>query len=140
LDIQKINQLVAEKIMGLVPQVDFGTRSEHDWELDEDGEIDTFAFEVDNHNGPACKRCFYSYCHHCQNGPDKPCKVDAPNYAESISLAWKVVEKLKDKHLFKLAQSLEGKWYADFSDNQVYDESAKIAICLAALKAEGIEL
>lgn len=50
----------------------------HDWERNADGEIDTFAFDMDFHNGPVCKRCGYSFCVYCD--PDgygkKPCIID----------------------------------------------------------------
>lgn len=38
---------------------------EHDWERDEDGDIDELAMNFDYHNGPACARCNYSFCIHC---------------------------------------------------------------------------
>ena len=51
---------------------------EHDWELNEDGTIDEFAIAFDYHNGPACQRCGYNFCVHCD--PDgwnkKPCIID----------------------------------------------------------------
>ena len=52
--------------------------AEHDWELDEEGKIDTFAMDVDFHNGPVCKRCHYSFCEHCEpDGYTKvPCVID----------------------------------------------------------------
>lgn len=41
----------------------------HDWQLDEHGEIDLFALDVDTegmgHNGPHCLRCDVYYCEHC---------------------------------------------------------------------------
>lgn len=51
---------------------------EHDWYRNEAGEIDDFAFDVDYHNGPMCKRCYYSFCMHCDpNGWNKkPCIID----------------------------------------------------------------
>ena len=52
--------------------------AEHDWEREEDGTIDDFAMEYEFHNGPMCKRCYYSFCVHCD--PDgwnkKPCVID----------------------------------------------------------------
>ena len=52
---------------------------EHEWERQENGEIDEFAMDVDNHNGPMCVRCWESFCVHCE--PDgyethKHCVVD----------------------------------------------------------------
>ena len=51
---------------------------EHDWERKENGDIDDFAYDGDYHNGPMCKRCYYSFCIHCD--PDgwnkEPCIID----------------------------------------------------------------
>lgn len=51
---------------------------EHDWRKDKDGNIDEFAMDYGFHNGPACKRCGYSFCMHCKpNGwNEKPCVID----------------------------------------------------------------
>lgn len=51
---------------------------EHDWETDENGKIDEFAMEYEYHNGPMCKRCYHSFCIHCNpNGfNDGPCVID----------------------------------------------------------------
>lgn len=58
-----------------------------------------------------------------------------------ISDTWSVVEKLKPKYMFKLTESLEGYWWAEFdADISVYHESASLAICLAALRAVGEEI
>ena len=51
---------------------------EHDWERNKNGDIDNFAYEGDYHNGPACTRCHYAFCIHCD--PDgwnkEPCIID----------------------------------------------------------------
>ena len=46
----------------------------HEWKMkdreegeDSAGEIDTFAFSHDLHNGPECVKCGYSFCEHCAN-------------------------------------------------------------------------
>lgn len=51
---------------------------EHDWERKENGDIDDFAYDGDYHNGPMCKRCYYSFCIYCDpNGWNKkPCIID----------------------------------------------------------------
>lgn len=51
---------------------------EHDWETDEDGNINEFAMEYEFHNGPSCNRCGYSFCMHCKpNGwNERPCVID----------------------------------------------------------------
>ena len=52
--------------------------SEHQWRRTEKGKIDEFAMCFDYHNGPACERCGYSFCEHCEpNGWDEePCVID----------------------------------------------------------------
>ena len=53
---------------------------EHDWERDDEGAIDEWAWEdsYSMHHGPACRRCLYSFCVHCE--PDgwksRPCVID----------------------------------------------------------------
>lgn len=51
---------------------------EHDWKTDEDGKIDEWAMSYEFHNGPMCKRCYHSFCIHCEpNGfNDGPCVID----------------------------------------------------------------
>ena len=52
---------------------------EHDWVRNkEDGSIDEFATENDYHNGPSCRRCYYSFCEHCVNDFDEALKEDLP--------------------------------------------------------------
>lgn len=65
---------------------------------------------------------------------------ELPKFSESIQDAWLIVEKLKEKYLFRLTQSLEGKWWADFNDKRVYHDSAPMSICMAALKAVGVDV
>ena len=51
---------------------------EHDWRTDDNGNIDEFGLDYGVHNGPVCKRCYYSFCMHCKpNGwNDEPCIID----------------------------------------------------------------
>lgn len=55
---------------------------EHDWIRKDNGEIDEFGFEYNYHNGPACKRCDYSFCIHCdpKGYNDKECIVEKEEY------------------------------------------------------------
>lgn len=39
----------------------------HEWEIDDDGEIDNFAYSAGFCNGPVCKKCGKSFCKHCKN-------------------------------------------------------------------------
>lgn len=41
------------------------TYKEHNWVKREDGSVDTFALSYGFCNGPACKRCGFSFCEHC---------------------------------------------------------------------------
>lgn len=54
----------------------------HELITDEEGVVDIFAHEYDNHNGPACKLCGEGWCHHCQPEP-LPCPAK-----ESIGLTY----------------------------------------------------
>ncbi|WP_143737052.1 hypothetical protein [Microbispora sp. GKU 823] len=44
--------------------------AKHQFQRDEDGDIDDFAFDVEEpgigHNGPRCTVCGESICHHCE--------------------------------------------------------------------------
>ncbi len=37
------------------------------------GEVDIFAYEEGNHNGPRCSVCGYGFCHHCRSVPEIKC-------------------------------------------------------------------
>lgn len=54
--------------------------SEHLWQRNKDGTIDTSAMSSGFHNGPYCTRCHHSECEHCnpnwETGPEEPCVVD----------------------------------------------------------------
>lgn len=49
----------------------------HDWQRCKNGAIDDLAMEIGYHNGPFCKRCYYSFCVHCVQDVEaelnKPC-------------------------------------------------------------------
>lgn len=92
----ELDALVAERVMGLQPGVDFGSWSEHYWKRLANGEIDDFGLESEHHNGPMCARCYYAYCEHCQDGPDQPCAVKPPRYSTEIQYAWRVIERIKE--------------------------------------------
>jgi hypothetical protein len=53
-----------------------------------------------------------------------------------IAAAWRVVEKMKERHWFLLTDRSATEWYAAFSDKAKAREiSAPLAICRAALRA-----
>jgi hypothetical protein len=55
-------------------QYDYRTNTHgHTWIRNEDGEIDIFAYDHGDHNGPRCMVCGYGFCHHCKDEPSKEC-------------------------------------------------------------------
>ena len=51
--------------------------SKHDWKLDENGDIDTWAWENGKHHGPVCMRCRSPFCSHCTSHyDDTECEID----------------------------------------------------------------
>lgn len=38
----------------------------HVLKLDENGNVDAFGHDFENHNGPSCINCGASWCHHCE--------------------------------------------------------------------------
>jgi hypothetical protein len=54
--------------------IELAKSTNHIWILNDDGIINMFAYSVDFHNGPICKKCGYSYCEHCDS-PEKECEV-----------------------------------------------------------------
>lgn len=64
------------------------------------------------------------------------------SYSTDISAAWEVVEKVKSEYSVTIDTCLEheGKWLCTFAYHQVEGDSAPHAICLAALKAKGVEV
>ena len=62
-----------------------------------------------------------------------------PEYSTNIAHAWQVVEKMRKTHFkwFEMAHRPNG-YVCNFSGNQkdtVFEETAPLAICKAALKA-----
>ena len=140
---RELDALVAEKVMGLKPGVDFGAWPEHEWKRDEDGTVDVFGFDADTHNGPVCVRCGYGYCHHCQKEPSAPCEKRPRRYSTDIAAAWGVVERLAalGNHVAveSWRDSSDARWQVVVYDKHAYAPTAPLAICLAALKAVGAE-
>lgn len=94
---RELDKQVAEQVMGL----DLSIAPEHDWLRTSDGEIDMMGMDADTHNGPACQRCGYGFCIHCEGDAGytaEPCQRSIPNYSGSIMLAWAVVERVQQLH------------------------------------------
>jgi hypothetical protein len=77
---------------------------------------------------------------------DANIRRDIPHYSTNIADAWLVVEKLvKQCYQFGLANESDGKYFCSlfFDGAGTFEESAEtapLAICLAALKACGVEV
>jgi len=55
----------------------------HQWEKDDDGEINIFAYSSGYCNGPLCERCGYHFCKHCVSEFDiRHCDKDHVRYTE----------------------------------------------------------
>lgn len=67
-----------ESLTPLEPKHIYEKYAEHDWYRTDDGKIDNSVFDIDDHSGPVCKRCGYSFCIFCKpNGwNDEPCVID----------------------------------------------------------------
>ncbi len=51
----------------------------HTWALNTWGGVDIFAFYEDDHNGPVCTYCGYSFCEHCiDEDTMEPCVTSKP--------------------------------------------------------------
>lgn len=153
---RELDALVAERVMGLVPGKDFGAWPGHAWQLDEDGEIDDFAYDGDEHNGPRCTLCDESYCQHCEK-PSEVCEQYPPTYSTNLLFAWQVVERLQDLgcndfgldwerpktggtwlFAFNAPRHLSGSHSVGMPDPVVmHADTAPLAICRGALRVLG---
>lgn len=69
--------------------------------------------------------------------------VDVPEYSTNISDAWQVVKSLKDKYRVDLVVDVVDCYVAVMDSENMYEafaQTAPMAICLAALKAVGVEV
>lgn len=118
MDLRKLDALVAEKVMGWSnagpPENPLIVPP-----LDHEAIRNHWAAEWDEHG-----------CPHWM-----------PRYSSDISAAWEVVEAMGGHHNFFL-QSSHDQWSCSFDGGpEVHDvQEVTLAICLAALKAKGIEL
>jgi hypothetical protein len=122
MDNRQLDILIAEKVMG---QTDFS-------------HLPVVWREDENTDGFVCPRCNTS-------GDDSnPCVL---YYSSDIADAWQVVQKLKDKKRngipagFTLEYDDYHKiWRCTFGRTMGFSGTAPLAICLAALKAVGVEV
>ncbi len=116
MDLRKIDALVAEHVMGLKKgrKKQGYSMFEYHYEVKE---YDVWIDEEGNSHHPR-------------------------RYSSDISAAWEVVEKLR---YISIMPWKEGKWNAtakheEFTFVQSIQDTAPLAICLAALKAKGVEV
>lgn len=104
-----LDELVAERVMGLKKGVDFGEWDHHDWKDSGSG----YAWIEEHHSGPECQRCGYHYCIRCvEQGLEKvqdKCIVPPPAYSTSPAYAVQVLEKLLETHDIAIGRR-QGVW------------------------------
>jgi hypothetical protein len=133
----ELDALLAEKVMGLKPDVDFGKWEEHTWAVPDDEIECEFSSYV-------CTRCRLTpgWLNDSEL-PGGPCVVKPLPYSSAMSLAWLLVKKLIECHpgqgfllvrMFDLSGRSRG-WGATFdlgTPSETADTEA-LAICRAAL-------
>ena len=69
-------------------------------------------------------------------------ELPVPKYSTDIAAAWKVVEKMKNNHWPFYLANYDNKWSCQFAKDSSHAISDQVphAICLAALKAKGVEI
>lgn len=155
---RELDELIAERVFGLVRGADFGERPEHEWVVAQD----------DEYNGAVCARCHaYESWMSTEVARYKragPCDRAPRAYSASVIAAWELEEKMRPHalHLFAPGALINDEfgeyskgWTAQFvawgkraADGSVeapnvpnwygepaIAETAPLAICLAALKA-----
>lgn len=124
MDLRKLDALVAEKVMGWV-------RLERQEQLEGktwNGEL----FTVEQF------RSLYSMdIAWLVNG--ELSLQSHPYYSTDIAAAWDIMAQMQATHEFSIEQKGSG-WKAHFDADWAGSESAPLAICLAALRAKGIDV
>lgn len=95
-----MDEQIAERVMG----IDTSIAPEHNWLRNSDGEIDMMGMDADRHNGPACQRCGYGFCIHCEGDAGytaEPCQRPIMNYSGSIIFAQQVENEIERRGLAK---------------------------------------
>jgi hypothetical protein len=104
------------------------------------------AFKKDNKNSWMSDYTYYR-CKKCKDGTYSGLlysegKILCPQYSTNIADAWLVVEKMQEKGWLVSIRNFP-KWTCEicfYDPIIVYAETAPLAICLAALKACGVEV
>jgi len=133
---RELDALVAEKVMGCkwgefhnTPD-EPGRWEDHKFLVDPDGNKVAVRWKTKN-------LLTWDMCHYWPSRPLRP-------YSTDIAAAWEVVEKFISEGVSIYRddrQPSKGKWYALFGDGcGVEADTVPLAICLAALKAVGVEV
>lgn len=121
---RELDALIAEKVMGITP----------DLKCIACGSTNLLIHWLTGNN-------MYGDC--TKNMDYKRTFIKLPNYSTDISDAWLVVEKMGayNDSSFSLSVGLSyTEWCACFMGHKAWSDSAPHAICLAALKAVGVEV
>lgn len=132
---KELDILIATKIFGLVEGVDFGTFSEHQWRLNENNEIDNWAYDFEEHNEPCCTRCYHSYCINCNDEEEKnyPCIVRVPNYSGCPSYIPDIIKKIDGMIMIDIIPMDDGRWAIPRYGSYIVTPTLEEAICKYAL-------
>jgi len=128
---EQVNEAIA-----VLRGIDIKSYPEHDWQREEDGSIDIFGMDADFHNGPACIRCGYCYCHHC-TPPEKgdkeqlPCRAAIPDYTHSWELCGELLEEMPST--VELGRNSGGGWDCIYGYTLTAAPTPQRAICEAWL-------
>lgn len=127
---RELDELIAERVFGLVRGDDFGERPLHDWRDALD----------DEWNGVMCHRCndyeSWTTVARQQSAQPGPCDKSPRDYSTSISAAWTVVERLGVRG-FEMHKMSDGYAVVFGGGPTAEGETAPLAICRAALLAVG---
>ncbi len=136
----ELDALIAERVMGKVPDVDFGLRPHHEWEWDDHSE----------YNRMFCRWCWESSQEWvdpktAQVDPEidaRPCYRAPLAYSTNIAQAWRVVEWMIAEGWLVTVEYRRGQWTCeveridrDESVVMVVGDTAPLAICRCVLKS-----
>jgi hypothetical protein len=136
---RELDVAVAEKVMGLIPQVDFGLRPAHQWEWNEHSEYNTLF----------CHWCWNSSQDWCQGPEDvsphiaaRPCWNPPPSYSTDGNAMLQVLNVLIQHDWQPELWYEDGAWHAELrslsrEEGLVSETATELpaAVCRAALRA-----
>lgn len=93
---ENVNRFIAENLFGLIEGKDYGKWAKHDLVKLPNGEVDDFAYEYENHNGPRCSRCGEGFCRHCDTGEiNDVCEILIPDYTHKLYMK-EMIDRLRE--------------------------------------------